>query len=301
MKLSILYRGPLASCNYGCEYCPFAKRKESAAEHAADAAALTRFITRIAELREHRFSILFTPWGEALIQPRYQRALAELCAMQHVERAAIQTNLAGRLEWTETCDREKLALWTTFHPGETDLAAFAARCHWLYERRVRFSVGVVGMKEHLAAAETLRRALPADVYLWVNAYKRVPDYYTAAERESVAGLDPLFAYNAAAHASRGELCHTGHTVFSVNGDGQMRRCHFVSETIGNFYGPGFIAALQPRVCPAERCGCHIGYVHLARLGLDRVFGDGILERIPYRTAASGMLRLDPPVSGVEEN
>ena len=30
--LSILYRGPLSSCNYGCEYCPFAKREESRAE-----------------------------------------------------------------------------------------------------------------------------------------------------------------------------------------------------------------------------------------------------------------------------
>ncbi|MEN8446791.1 MAG: radical SAM protein, partial [Cyanobacteria bacterium J06555_13] len=30
MNLSILYRGPLLSCNYGCEYCPFAKRQQTA-------------------------------------------------------------------------------------------------------------------------------------------------------------------------------------------------------------------------------------------------------------------------------
>ncbi|MCC6540443.1 MAG: radical SAM protein [Bryobacterales bacterium] len=299
MKLSILYRGPLVSCNYGCEYCPFAKRKESAAEHAADEAALQRFVARIGELREHRFSILFTPWGEALIHPRYQRALVNLCAMPHVDRAAIQTNLSGRLDWVEPCDRGKLALWATFHPGETDLADFTARCHWLHERRVRFSVGVVGLREHLAAIESLRRALPADVYLWVNAYKRVPNYYTAAEREWITGIDPLFPFNAVAHASRGLACRTGHTVFSVKGDGVMRRCHFVEETIGNFYEADFTAALRPRPCPAERCGCHIGYVHLAPLGLDRAFGDGLLERIPQR--ASGMSMLDPRVSGVEEN
>ena len=29
MNLSILYRGPLSSCNYGCEYCPFAKHRET--------------------------------------------------------------------------------------------------------------------------------------------------------------------------------------------------------------------------------------------------------------------------------
>ena len=29
MNLSILYRGPLSSCNYACGYCPFAKRRAS--------------------------------------------------------------------------------------------------------------------------------------------------------------------------------------------------------------------------------------------------------------------------------
>ena len=39
VRLSILYRGPLASCNYGCEYCPFAKRKDSREALATDLAA----------------------------------------------------------------------------------------------------------------------------------------------------------------------------------------------------------------------------------------------------------------------
>lgn len=281
MKLSILYRGPLASCNYGCEYCPFAKHKESAAEHAADAAALQRFVTRVGELcQEHSFSILFTPWGEALIHPRYQRALADLCAMRHVEKAAIQTNLSGRLDWALECDRSKLALWATFHPGETDLETFASRCRWLHEHGIRFSAGVVGLREHLPAIEVLRRALPEDVYLWVNAYKREPNYYSVAEREWINGIDPLFGFNAQAHESRGSGCRTGHSVFSVDGEGAMRRCHFVKDIIGNFHTPDFADTLEPRPCPARRCGCHIGYVHLERLRLDRVFGDGILERVP---------------------
>jgi DNA-binding CsgD family transcriptional regulator len=37
MKLDILYRGPLASCNYGCEYCPFAKRKDTREERRLNA------------------------------------------------------------------------------------------------------------------------------------------------------------------------------------------------------------------------------------------------------------------------
>ena len=36
MNLSILYRGPLASCNYDCPYCPFAKRRDDPAALRAD-------------------------------------------------------------------------------------------------------------------------------------------------------------------------------------------------------------------------------------------------------------------------
>jgi biotin synthase-like enzyme len=32
MALSVLYRGPLSSCNYDCHYCPFAKHHETSAE-----------------------------------------------------------------------------------------------------------------------------------------------------------------------------------------------------------------------------------------------------------------------------
>ena len=42
--ISILYRGPLSSCNYACGYCPFAKRRETREELAADARALGRFV-----------------------------------------------------------------------------------------------------------------------------------------------------------------------------------------------------------------------------------------------------------------
>jgi hypothetical protein len=67
---------------------------------------------------------------------------------------------------------------------------------------------------------------------------------------------------------------------SVDGDGTVRRCHFVRDPIGNLYDPGFDACLAERPCPNETCGCHIGYVHLDRLGLYDTFRGGVLERIP---------------------
>jgi hypothetical protein len=69
-------------------------------------------------------------------------------------------------------------------------------------------------------------------------------------------------------------------VISVDGDGIMRRCHFIKEPIGCLYDADFAKALSPRTCTNATCGCHIGYVHLEELGLDRVYGDGLLERIP---------------------
>ena len=42
--IRMLYRGPLASCNYDCPYCPFAKRRDPPELLRADRAALTRFV-----------------------------------------------------------------------------------------------------------------------------------------------------------------------------------------------------------------------------------------------------------------
>ena len=60
----------------------------------------------------------------------------------------------------------------------------------------------------------------------------------------------------------------------------MRRCHFVPTRLGNLYDGSYLTALGPRPCENAFCDCHIGYVHLKRLSLDEVFGNGILERIP---------------------
>lgn len=281
MNLSILYRGNLSSCNYGCPYCPFAKHTETRAEHRADESALNRFLDWVeAQQDKHTLSIFFTPWGEALIHSRYQRAFSRLTHMPHVEKVTIQTNLSCRLGWVEDCDKSRMALWATFHPGEVSHERFLARCHELVEGGVAFSVGVVGMQEHLDAIESLRAALPDDIYLWVNAYKRLPDYYSAHDLERLEQVDSLFPLNNVRHVSKGKACRTGESVFSVDGEGVMRRCHFVREPIGNIYTLDWETALQPRLCTNDTCGCHIGYVHMPDLKLDAVFGAGILERIP---------------------
>ncbi|NDU74110.1 radical SAM protein [Actinomadura sp. DSM 109109] len=275
--LTILYRGPLASCDYDCPYCPFAKRRDTPEQLRADRAALERF-TEWVSRRDHRVSVLFTPWGEGLVRSWYRRALTDLSHLPHVERVAIQTNLSHRVSWTSGADLTRLALWATYHPGQVPYERFLGKCRDLAERGVRFSVGIVGQPEHLPAARRLRADLPAGTYLWVNAAEGRT--YDDAEAAAWTEIDPLFPVSRHPHPSRGLPCRTGDTVVSVDGDGTVRRCHFVPSVLGNLYDGSFRTGLAPRPCPLDTCDCHIGYVHLEPLGLYDTFANGVLERIP---------------------
>jgi len=147
-------------------------------------------------------------------------------------------------------------------------------------------VGCVGLREHRAAIEQLRAALPRHIYLWINAYKSQGDNYDEALVDAFRQIDPLFPINNTRHASRGRTCRTGRDVFTVDGDGWIRRCHFVDRVLDNLYAANFEQHLVPAPCPNETCGCHIGHVHLEHLKLYQTFGDGVLERVPagYTTA-----------------
>jgi MoaA/NifB/PqqE/SkfB family radical SAM enzyme len=283
MKLNILYRGPLSSCNYACTYCPFAKHRETRAEHAADARALERFVGWATQQQQLDLGIFFTPWGEALIRPRYQQAISQLSQLAHINKVAIQTNLSCKLDWLDQCDLSKLGLWITYHPSEIRRERFVRKCWDLFERGVRFSVGVVGLRENTEQIAQLRAELPPQIYLWINAFKQQFGYYDDDTLEQFATIDPLFQLNARPHASGGQACQAGHTVISVDGDGTMRRCHFIEQPIGSIYDENFAEALRPRPCTRRVCSCHIGYVHMDSLKLYETFGDGLLERIPQQT------------------
>lgn len=280
--LAILYRGPLSSCNYACAYCPFAKRVESRSELDHDRACLARFVAWTLR-REAPTSVFFTPWGEALIRPWYRDAFATLSHHPAVRRVAAQTNLSTPLGWLDRCDVAKVGLWCTWHPGEVERDRFVARVREAAARGASVSAGVVGLREHLDDITALREALPDEVYLWVNAWQRTPGYYTADEVARIEAIDPLFRLNLRGHRSLGEPCDAGHAVVSVDGEGTVRRCHFLAEPLGNLYdGAVDRLAAEAQPCTAPTCRCHIGYVHLQRLGLREVFGEGILERAPRR-------------------
>ncbi|MBC3217763.1 STM4011 family radical SAM protein [Serratia fonticola] len=281
-SLSILFRGSLSSCNYGCVYCPFAKHVENTAERQRDNDSLRRFTQWAQEQRDLKLSLFFTPWGEALVRKPYQRALIELSHAEHVEKVVFQTNLSSRLDFLVQARTGRIALWVTYHPDEVALSDFIAQCNYLIDNQVRFSVGVVGRPSHFAAITALRAALSPEIYLWVNAYRNGSRLYpyTGDQRAFLSQVDPLFSLNARDYPSRGKACMTGESVISVDQDGAIRRCHFVGQIIGNIYQEDFLQTLISRLCPRSRCYCHIGYVHMPELELYQVFQDGILERIP---------------------
>src|SRR5262249_33469596 len=160
--------------------CPFAKTRNTREELREDAAKLERFVGWV-EGRRESIGVLFTPWGEALHHRAYQQAITRLSHFPNVRKVAIQTNLSAELEWLSQTRRERVALWTTYQPTQVTRRRFREQSARLDALGVAHSVGVVGLREHFEEIEALRRELDARTYLWVNAYKREPGYYTAGE------------------------------------------------------------------------------------------------------------------------
>lgn len=279
-SLSILYRGSLLSCNYDCHYCPFAKGKDTRESLANDAIELRRFVDWVSNQKQP-ISVFFTPWGEAFVRRHYQDAIRDLGAMPYVERIAIQTNLSLTNAAIVRCNNEKLALWCTYHPSQTSSAKFLEKCDFLKTQGIRFSVGMVGNRDELDEISTMRAALPEDVYLWINANRDEQTHYQTDELELLHAIDPLFEKNLHMYPSQGKECLTGSKVISVDGSGNVQRCHFVKQSLGNLYDGSFVQTSAP--CPAKTCDCHIGYIHMPELNLYKEFGNGILERIPVPT------------------
>ena len=287
--LTILYRGPLSSCNYDCSYCPFAKRHETAAQLTTDRLALERFVEWVQQHSDVSLAIFFTPWGEALTRRWYHKAFQQLTHLSHVSKVAAQTNLSWSQHWLEQCDVSRMGLWCTYHPSQTSREDFVKRSQELTDRGVNHSVGMVGLPDDFDEIEALRKELPDSIYLWINAWgigDGTKFAYSKSQTDRLVAVDPLFKTNTVLHPSFGRSCDSGSSVISVDGDGTIRRCHFVRNEIGNIYDSNFSFHLPKRTCPKATCGCHIGYVHMPDLQLQSTYGEAILERIPLATVTT---------------
>lgn len=279
LKLALLYRGPVASCNFTCSYCPFEHGPDTPEVAEADRLGVMRLVQWTERQSEDAIEVLFTPRGEALLHTYYREAVVRLSHARSVRQVAIQTNLSGELSWLERSNPSRVAFWCSYHPAGISRPRFLAQRARLADLGISHSVGMVGVREHLEEIEAMRRELPDDVYLWVNAHHRGPECATAPERARIERIDPLFSFSDE-HPSLGAACATGETVVSVDHEGRVRRCHFVDEVLGYLDDRGFIQHLRSRPCPNTACRCYIGYAHLERLRLRSLFGGGLLARIP---------------------
>jgi hypothetical protein len=204
--------------------------------------------------------------------------------MPQVARVTVQTNLSYDINaFLDSLHAGKLALWTTYHPTEVDDAAregLFAKWELLRQRRVPFSVGIVGTRENLSHAAELRRRLGRDIYVWVNAYKREPDYYTPDELDLIRGIDPLFDLNNQHYPSLGRPCTAGQKAVYLDDEGDLRRCFFVGEVIGNLYRDGWATLDAPLCCPVRTCHCYVGHMHVVELDFRGVYGKHLAARIP---------------------
>lgn len=290
MQATIYYRGKLSSCNYGCPYCPFSKTIDSRETLEQDRQQLDRFMQWVREQEHHghQLSIFFNPYGEALVHSWYRQAMIELSHMNHIAKVAVQTNLSVRLDWTAQLNPSKVSFWATYHPGQVREEQFISQAMKLYQQGISFSAGTVGLREAFPAIHQLRARLPEDVYVWVNAFKDRPGYYSQAEIEELSGIDPYFRYNLQDYDSLGQACHAGENVFYVQGSGIVKRCYQDKRVIGHLYRHSLEQLAQERPCQMKKCGCYIGYIHMKDQHFASIYGESLLERVPqsYRHMTS---------------
>lgn len=257
--LTLLYRGTLTSCNYDCGYCPFAKRAESRNSLARDRREVERFVSWC-EQSSDALELLFTPWGEALVRQHYRDAIVKLSHARAVRAVGVQTNLSRSVEWLRAARVSRVSLWCTYHPSQIQRDRYLARCHQLSEMGVPYSVGMVALSSDIDEIIAMRLALPAQVYLWLNAYdQRGSNYYTSAQVNTLTAIDPHFAYQLNPQPSTGARCRAGASALSVDGAGEVRACHFLRASLGNLYDGSYRIHLRGQLCPRNRCDCYIGY------------------------------------------
>jgi MoaA/NifB/PqqE/SkfB family radical SAM enzyme len=284
--LLVLFRSRLEWCNYTCHYCPWNADvvRVEPGMFTEDAKRVHRVIDRIEELpRPVEFFI--TPKAEYLVLPYWREAVLRLVRMPHVERVTVQTNLSFDVaNFLESVPRGKLALWTTYHPTECDEAGLDAlhrKWQLLLEKEIPFSVGIVGTGENLDAMEKLRSRLDPRIYLWVNAYKREDEFLpNELQRRRIRRVDPHFDLNDQHYPSLGQPCTAGQRAVYLDDEGEIRRCFFVGEVLGNLFRDGWTTLDSPKCCPVKTCHCYVGQMHIVDLNFRGIYGKHLAARIP---------------------
>lgn len=283
MSYTFYYRNYLKSCNYSCEYCPFAKAPASEKMLVQDQHYLQKFVSYIADSPQ-KYKLFFAPRGEALLYEYYQQALLALSKQDNTEEIVIQTNLSSSLEWLSDVDSSKLILWTTYHPSQVESQRFFNQVRKLQSYPIRFTIGVVGVKENFTQIKEMHQLLDQlgekRPYLWINAYKDKRNYYSREDIQYLTQYDRLFESNLKNYKCTGIACKTGEEVFFVEWNGNLHRCWQDKLKLGNLYTNSLDEIAASSNCNKNICSCFIGYSHIKSLHLEQVYANSLLGRIP---------------------
>lgn len=258
----IYYRGSLKSCNYQCAYCPFCKHQSSVRELTDDNKALEQLI-RFIEKAVRPISLMITPFGEALIHPYYQEALAYLTTLPQVRAVGCQTNLSLYLPSFLALiaqyrgDLRKLRLWCSYHPSMVKEESFFAACSILSEAAVPHCVGAVAIAENIVVLKKLKKHLSNDIYFWLNKLDGLRRSYTMEEIEGFLAIDPLFMAQLKRRGRKENLCEGGRRSIFVESNGDYFACNISKVLLGNIYIDGENAW----ACQSKRCSCYLAYVN----------------------------------------
>ena len=260
---TVYYRGLLRSCNYKCWYCPFSTQSS---DLLADEISLNRFCDSISKLscgdanngRSSNLTIVFTPYGEALIHKYYHEAIARLCEYDFVKAVACQTNLSFDIKgFAAQVATEKVNLWCSFHPSQVDISDFLLQCELLKEYGIKFCVGAVGNPSNLLLLQQLRNSLPDDIYMWINAMDGLRRKYSDDEIKLLLEIDPLFELEVNNFVAAPKQCSAGRESIFVDGKGDYFACNISKVRLGNLY-TGKAFALS-NICRAKKCNCYLAY------------------------------------------
>ena len=281
----IQYRGSLKSCNYGCSYCPFAKRPSSPSELLKDREDWMRFVGHLETQGEPYGAVMVVPYGEALIHDYYWEGLARLSRMGTMEAVGAQTNLSFDIERQLTIfkenggRKEKLRVWATFHPEMTTVHLFAEQCRKLLSAGIRVCAGAVGVPENLETLRRLKETLPGGCSLWINRMDGLNRRYTEEEQQAFLRIDPWFYRELHVKKAMPEQCPGR---LFVESDGRMRRCTISAPPEGNWYDTGGTETLP---CRKKACTCYLAYGGRMDCEERTAFGRWPLFRIPWSPRA----------------
>jgi MoaA/NifB/PqqE/SkfB family radical SAM enzyme len=282
MEYTLYYRNYLRYCNYKCSYCPFSKYKLNKDDLKKDKMYFEKFIEFLKKSRE-KYRIFIAPRGEILDFAHYKSGIITLSNLENILEIVIQTNLSGDLSWLESVNKNKVLLWTTYHPDETTFEDFYGRIQFLDREDIKFSVGTVGVHENFEMISKLKEKIKllekSRPYLWVNAYKDEKKYYTEDDLKFLNSVDHLFEVNLKDYSSKGCKCRTGENVFWTEYNGTVHRCWQDRKKLGNIFKESLESMAVNEGCRYSRCTCYIGYTNMKELGLEKLYRESLLGRM----------------------